>query len=328
MNRLFKRLFVLCWIIPTLAMAQSELSLEQQSIVDNALREMLVDISSDPAFAEVDWSQVDALIARRPETFRQFGAVLNANLSADVDAEGVEVLAVSPGLMADQMGLLPMDRITHINQISLLNRGVDDETRSQAYRQFVREFSRLNDGVSLDLQIRRNGNSLALRGSLELQTLPRVRLEVLSDATSMQQIELASQGSLNPDAQDIGCGSINSRQAPPHAGDIFPVVITGINTTANEIRQREVVYLTPGTYRVRLQDYIPHYELRSKHTRFTSSRPSKELTVTVDNGQVYYLGAKLLYSIKNQADQDDYWEPIVWKTEALDCLGSPVTPDP
>lgn len=325
MSHPFTRLFLLICLFPGIATSQTELTEQQQGILDEALREMLISISSDPAFSDMDWSRTDALILRQPETHRQLGAILNANHDADVDARGLEVLAVTPGLLADRLGLRPGDRIIRINRLDLLNRGADEATRSRAYRQFLQTFSELAPGAALELQVRRQGQTQTLRGRISEQRLPRVRLEILSDSQP-QSSATAEDESSRSQPPAPGCGSVNARQPTPHADDIFPVVITGINSPANDLRQRDVVYLTPGTYRVRLLDFIPHYELRSKHTRFARSRPSRELTVTVEDGQVYYLGAKLLYTISEQADHDDYWQPVVWKSEALTCLGTPISP--
>ena len=125
-------------------------------------------------------------------------------------------------------------------------------------------------------------------------------------------------------SSESGCGSINSRQPTPTTEDIWPVEIVGFNTESRDTKSRDTVYIKPGQYRVLLKDYIPSYELRTKHTRFSNRRPNKQLSITVEDGMVYYVGARLLYSIKDQGQHDEYWEPVVWKSEPLKCLGKPI----
>ncbi|MEM9533516.1 MAG: hypothetical protein AAGA23_21525, partial [Pseudomonadota bacterium] len=100
---------------------------------------------------------------------------------------------------------------------------------------------------------------------------------------------------------------------------------TGINVDKSGAVMRGFQYLTPGEYRLMITDLIPSRELRSKHTRFASRREAKPMKLEVTDGMVYHVAAKLLYERKQQLDQDEYWQPVVWRSEPGFCKGRPVS---
>ncbi len=307
--------------------AMAQLNPDQNRAVDEAARNMLIELANDPAFDGVDINTLAFELTRDEEQIQQFGAVLDVTFDDETDQHGLAIVAITPDSLASDLGLKSADRIQAINGKRLLKLGQLNDGRATAYERFATIFSSLENNQDVELTVLRQQQTLVLHGRNQRQVLPAIRLRfnpTTMNGSAVSATTEQGQESGGTVATATGCGSINSRQPPPNQDDIWPVAIVGFNTETRDTKSRDVVYIRPGEYRVLLKDYIPNYELRTKHTRFSNRRPNKNLTITVEDGMVYYVGAKLLYSIKDQGSHDEYWEPVIWKSESLKCLGKPI----
>ena len=82
--------------------------------------------------------------------------VLLEQTGGESDREGIRVVRVHSGSPAEEMGVKPGDRITHLNG-----------QRVQSARQFVSEIRDMRPGEEIELEVRRNNDERNLSGELE-----------------------------------------------------------------------------------------------------------------------------------------------------------------
>lgn len=129
------------------------------SAVDRALADAY---SRDPA------AQAGALRIERPEQQRfELGAVLDVRAAS---ADGVAVLAITPGGAAERIGLKPGDRVLAINGTTVAGSDIDPASA-------LLDALAGSDG-SLAIDLRRGQDALALNGAADLVRIPAYVLEV------------------------------------------------------------------------------------------------------------------------------------------------------
>ena len=219
----------------------------------------------------------------------ELGAVMDTRFA---QANGPEVLAITPGGSAQALGLRTGDRLLSVNGVSL------------------------RDERNLDTRLE---HALAALGG-------EVQLEVLRDD---EQLHLS--GSLQPNPRETvaGCGYLSSQDPTPTASEgIYPAEITSIDGRSTPLTEQNRHMLTAGVHVLVLNERIPASQFNNNQMRQrrlmrerTLARAYKAIVVTVEPNVRYSLGARL---IRDAMDNDSmranaYWEPVVFKQRSEDC---------
>lgn len=281
--------------------------------LDEALRAMLISLAQDPLFSQQE--DFDLSYRKQPEAVVNLGAICDTR-GAGADREGLPVIAVTPGSTGASMGLRAGDRLLEINGQSLVGLGVDSDGEALAMVRMQQVLLEATAGDPVTLEVNRDGSALKLTAPLQKWQLPKVEL-----ALSMPSAAADSRTEGDPDTP---CGTISLYEPPPDDFDLYPAYLTGINEKNSGAVMRHFQYLHPGPYELLVTDLIPSRELRQRHTRFSHRRSAKSLRIDVADGMVYHVAAKLLYDRKEQAEHEEYWEPVVWRLEPGFCKGRPV----
>ena len=243
-----------------------------------------------PAFATTQ----DTVAA--PATARD--AALDLGVVIDfrrVDADGVTVLAVTPGGPGERLGLLPGDRIVAANG--------SDLTRTN------RPSSALSSALT------------SQHGELRLEVIRDGRRRTLAGSTARD-----GQASLASPIRD--CGHISSSGSQPRATrDIFPVLILGIDGNRMLPARSSFHRVEAGRRVVIVRELIDDQrftrfglEERRRQRERQGPRLDKVLIIDVQPGTTYAIGARTSRSISTSSIRDNsFWEPVVWRTTAQPC---------
>ncbi len=217
-------------------------------------------------------------------------------LSAVVDvrrphADGVPVLAVTPGGAGDRMGLRVGDRLQSINGRSLAGAPDPAAVLARALQ---------DSNGALRVQVLRGGLSLPLSGTADAR--------------------IVSSGE--------GCGFVTTIGAPPTLSeDIHQAVITMIDgKTAFPMNRHR---LDAGRHVLVVTDAIEPHRLSSSQNHQIASMRRRErirgyykaIIVDIKPNTSYSIGARLL---RDRLDADSiranaYWEPVVWQERPESC---------
>ncbi len=309
------------------AIAQQQSTDARSERLNQAIRAMLISLAQDPLFADED---MELVFSQQPEALINLGVVYGDTRDPAINSDGLPVVAVTPGSTAAAMGLRAGDRIVTMNTETLLGLGQDDSNTSRAVGRVQNLLQRIPANDLVTVTVMRNDEARTLSAPLQKWQLPRVELALtmpIDDEPPDQLILGAPTGSgAGGRDQDLrqACGTLSLYDPPPHEFDLYPAYLMGINADNGGAIMRGFQYLRPGNYRLLISDLIPSSELRIKHTRFEKRRQAQELNLQVTDGMVYHVAAKLLFDRKQQADHDEYWEPVVWRSEPGHCKGEPV----
>ena len=304
--------------LTSLAAGSVEPTEAQLSRVDQAVRAMLISLSGDPLFADYTADDWDLFLNRAPEQIDSFGLILSPRHDEAVDNGGLLVLGVTPGSGAARLGIRSGDRIAAINDQPLTALGADAEGRALAYDRFTGATRLLADGDPIRLELRRNGRAIVEEGGFQRLSLPGVTLNLQGSVETL--VDVSAQG-----WDGEPCATLRTRPQPPHEYDLFPAEIVRINDQQAGASLRETHFLVPGEYEIRLDEHIPGHLLRVDLQRFADRRRPQALTLELQDGMIYHLGARLLRERREQSRDEPYWEPVVWKLEPGRCRGKPVS---
>ena len=220
----------------------------------------------------------------------ELGAVVDVRRA---HAEGLRVLAVTPGGAAERLGLRVDDRLQAINGQSLA--GVADP------------------GATLSRAVDASGGSL--------------RLQVLRDG---QVTRLSGTADTPVTATSQGCGFVTTLGATPrNSRNIHQAEITMIDGQSTPLFDVNRHQLGVGQHALVVAERIEPHRLSNVQNHQISLLKRREgvrgfykaLVVDIKPDTTYYIGARLLpdrldnVSIRANA----YWEPVVWQERAADC---------
>ncbi len=293
--------------------------------LNEAIRAMLISLAQDPLFADED---LELVFSQQPEALINLGVIYGDTRSPDIDRTGLPVVAVTPGSTAAAMGLRAGDHIVSMNTEPLIGLGQDSSGTSRAVDQVQNLLQQIHANDPVIVEVTRDNGRQTLSAPLQKWQLPRVELALSMpiDDDPPEDLILGAPP-LGDDVNEArnDCGTLSLYNPPPHEFNLYPAYLMGINVENSGAIMRGFQYLTPGTYRLLVSDLIPSRELRTKHTRFAKRRQAKEMTLEVTDGMIYHVAAKLLYQRKEQANHEEYWEPVVWRSEPGHCKGKPTS---
>lgn len=201
-------------------------------------------------------------------------------------ADGLMVLAVTPGGTGDRIGLRVGDRILEINGRALS--GTLEPSKAMA--------AALSGGRPLEIHVSREGRTLTLSG--------------------------APTASPDAGATVQGCGYVTTRGTLPHVSDrLYPVDIVDIDGNGQPIdanRHRLPAGLHVVIVSERIEDIRFDPVQRTQRSRMRAregARAGKALVVEVRPNMRYRLGARFLdKNLDSRAiSGNTYWEPLVWQ---------------
>lgn len=223
----------------------------------------------------------------------ELGAVVDVRQAS---ADGVTLLAITPGGAADRLGLQVGDRLRAVNGRRLDNTPKPSSTLENALQE--------GDGA-LRVEVMRNGKTLMLSGRADTTTI-------------------APRGGAG---QSCGYVSAQAGVVPRRQG-IFHADITQIDGRSTPIQPTYRHRVTAGKHVLVVREFIDPKRLNSaqllqiaKMKRFAFARAYKSLVIDVEPGMSYRIGARLIKDkLDTQSIRDNaYWEPVVWEKVPEAC---------
>lgn len=226
---------------------------------------------------------------------RDLGAVIDVR---NPDPQGLKVLAVSPGSIADGIGLRADDRLQAVNGQSLVDSA--------------------QPGPLLDLAIARNPD--------------RIEVQVLRDDVPVALSGALTLGAGTPGAATAattGCGYVSTLGPTPHMSEnIHRAELIRINGRSTPLQPVNRHRLPAGRHVLTVGEQINQRRLNSAQSRQIhllkrqgQSRIYKALIVDISPDTTQFIGAQLL---PDQLDHEsiranNYWEPVAWRETGTPC---------
>ena len=223
----------------------------------------------------------------------ELGAVVDVRQAS---ANGVTILAITPGGAADRLGLQAGDKLRAINGRRLDNTSKPSSTLESALQE---------GNGALRVEAVRNGKTLALSG----------RADAAVPA---------------PQKGERSCGYVSAwAGVVPRSKGIFQAEITQIDGNSTPLLQPTNRHrVKTGKHVLVVREFIDPVRLSSaqlqqiaKMKKFAMARAYKSLVIDVEPGISYRIGARLLKDkLDAQSIRDNaYWEPVVWAKVPETC---------
>jgi hypothetical protein len=246
----------------------------------------------------------------------------SVNLGLLVDAtsasnarDGLRVLGATPGSTAEHLGVHPGDVVVAINGRSLRELGADNNGRALAASALKSSVDALPDNSSLQLDVLRGGNQLALNAPLQSVTLPALRL-VLGGAAGAASTDADS--SVTPSAAE-GCGRINMMDLAPRQQHLYGATILLADGVTPGPQGAKTVRLDAGLHQLLVAERIPTLEMGMGDIASRRNSKPKPLTITLAANTTILVAARLNEDRNGHLNDGGYWDPVVWKEMAESC---------
>lgn len=222
----------------------------------------------------------------------ELGAVVDVRQAS---ANGVTILAVTPGGAADRLGLRAGDRLRAVNGRRLDNTPKPSSTLESALQE---------DNGALRVEAVRNGKTLALSGRADVA---------------------------NPEPREgaQSCGYVSTQAGVvPRSKGVFEAEITQIDGRSTPLQPTNRHRIGTGKHVLVVREFIDPARLNSaqlqqiaKMKKFALARAYKSLVIDVEPGISYRIGARLLKDkLDTQSIRDNaYWEPVIWEKVPQAC---------
>ncbi|WP_144210289.1 hypothetical protein [Shewanella donghaensis] len=109
------------------------------------------------------------------------------------------------------------------------------------------------------------------------------------------------------------CGSVASYLTPPISESLYRVVVTHLD--GKPVISRPYYKLSAGPHEFTVAELIESPELKVK----LAARTPKTIRVDVINEQRFHLAAEFNLDKIYTGVNKDYWQPVVWQQESLEC---------
>ena len=297
---------------PGVALARSP-----EDVLRGELRSALVRVMESGAFANTTPEQVSLSLSLPAERFVDLGLVLD---SRSKSREGVPVLGTTPGGIAQSLGVRAGDVIAVANEQSLVALGEDEAGVSRAIGVLRESASKLVEGGSLTLRVRRDGREQVLSGPVRARWIPAVRVE-LGEGTlvaSTAPVAVATRVAAAAPAQSDGCGRISVFHIAPRSEDLYAAKILSIDGEIPGPKEQETYRVSAGPHTLEVAEQIVYQDIPAVYSR-ARRHTTKELVVVVEPGTTYLVASRLNEENRYGFADRSYWSPVVWKEIAEDC---------
>lgn len=277
------------------------------------LRAVMTELIESGAFEGASPQQIHLDIDAPPQRVSNLGLLVDSARSGSGN-DGVRVLAVTPGGGAEHMGLRTGDVLVALNGTQLAS--VDDS--AGALRRTVDE---LPNGSSLAFELRRDGRTQTLAGTLSSVDLPAMHLTI-GNGTQVTAAggSSAADGAAKSAAQ--GCGRISDFDVAPRQQQLHAAKIISIDGVAPGPSGAKSYRVDAGTHAVKVAEMIEsNYLLINDRVRYMSppDKRYKTLQVDVAPGTTTLIAARLNPDKRNESKDGAYWDPVAWKQVAESC---------
>ncbi|WP_115716927.1 PDZ domain-containing protein [Gallaecimonas mangrovi] len=237
--------------------------------------------------AEANGSNKPVTLEEPARRYYDWGAVLNKSF---------EVMAVTPGSDAAEMGLKKGDVLLSVN---------GDLTQHKKLGDVLAKINDLDDGQPLTVTMQRGKDKLSFSTKVHAKVMPAWRLEISpKDSANKETAVAAGQ-----------CGRVSVFFTPPQAHDQYPAYVNAIDGKG-VVRSISVFKLPAGKHTIALHELITDYRLAR---RGGGMEMAKKVTINVEPNTIYYLAAQFLPENRFKTFKDQYWEPVVWRIDKKPC---------
>ncbi len=283
---------IACMAFPGLLLAE-----DPDNQVETEVEATLVHLAERGALGSADQP---ITIARPAQVRYELGAVVDVRKP---DPRGLEVLAITPGGAATQMGLETGDRLLAINGHRLDGRLPPADVLKAAMRD--------SDG-KLQLLAARGDSRIELAGRAAPAAVPAYQLTIGE----------------SPQDTSAGCGYVSYSSLPPRSQGLFDAFITTIDGRSTPLEPVNRLRVPTGRHVLMIAERIPEHRLnrwqnmqRARTKQKLMRHAYKPLVVDVKPNTEYRVGARLL---KDRLDTDSvranaYWDPVAWNERAATC---------
>jgi hypothetical protein len=220
--------------------------------------------------------------------------------------EGLRVMGVRPGGWGQALGLQLDDRILGVGEAGRMS-VVDGAVAATSVAALRAQLLALDRKSEIGVRVFRGGSEIELKGPSPVQQLPPVRLVVGESPGVLAPVD-------SERAQDV-CGRIRVSPGPPLQRSLHEASIQSIDGTSPPSKSPSI-RVEPGLRTIVVSERIPPAFLPGTTRRAREAGRTRELTLWVEAGRTYLIGARLLPA---PTVRGPYWEPIVWRTLAEPC---------
>ena len=293
------------------ARSSAALSITPEQRLREDLRVLLLDMVQSGAFGDTPPTQV-ALSIEEPEQRVGSLGVLVDSANAQRARDGLRVLATTPGGSAERMGLRAGDVLLAVNGVPLRDLGSSSDGSAEAAVRLRDAVSALGDGAELRFDVRRESQSLVVKGALVSTWLPAMRLTIGGG------IALAATEGARDAAS--GCGRISIFDVAPRQQDLHAATLNQIDGRLAGVKGQTSFRVPVGEHVLEVGEAIENRYL-AINDRQRNSGPSryKKLTVNVAANTTYFVAARLNPEHRNEWRDGAYWEPVVWRESSETC---------
>ena len=282
--------------------------------VEQRLREelnvVMMDLIQSGAFGSTAPQQIAIDIDSPPQKVSNLGLLVDSKGGA---ADGLHVLAVTPGGNAERMGLRAGDVLVALNGTALSSTDGAATLRNTV--------DTLPDGSRLDFDVRRGGRTTSIAGAASSTYLPAMHLSVGSGTA------LAAAGSQQgayghgPADTSQGCGRINDFDVAPRGQRLHKATIIAIDNHAPGPHGSQSYPVSAGPHTLKVAENIEerYFSFNSRQRNAQVGGGYKTIEVNVAPDTTYLVAARLNEDQRDNPANGAYWDPVVWKEVPETC---------
>ncbi len=290
--------------------AGAGLTVEQR--LREELRVVVMDLIQSGAFGDTAPQQIALDIDAPSQKVSNLGLLVD---SKDGGAEGLRVLAVTPGGNAERMGLRAGDTLLALNGTSLAS--------PDAAATLRRTVDAMPDGGRLDFSVRRDGRVQTIGGAASSVVLPAMHLSI-GNGTALASAEGSpgqggSYGNTAPASE--GCGRISDFDVAPSGQRLHRATIISIDNVTPGPHGAKAYRVSAGTHVLKIGEQIPsrYFSFNDRQRNAQIGGGYKTLTIDVAPDTTYFVAARLNEDQRDNPAHGAYWDPVVWKQVSESC---------
>ncbi len=300
------------------ANATAGLTVEQR--LREELNVVMMDLIQSGAFGNTSPQQIAIDIDSPPQKVSNLGLLVDSKGGA---ADGLHVLAVTPGGNAERMGLRAGDVLVALNGTQLSSADGASTLRNTV--------DSLPDGGRLDFNVRRDGRTTTIGGAATSMYLPAMHLSVGSGtalasnagdsgARAAADSRPGAYGN-GPTDTSQGCGRINDFDVAPRGQRLHKATIIAIDNHAPGPHGSQSYQVSAGPHTLKVAENIEerYFSFNSRQRNAQVGGGYKTIDVNVAPDTTYLVAARLNEDQRDNPAHGAYWDPVVWKEVPETC---------
>jgi hypothetical protein len=289
--------------------------------VEQRLREelnvVMMDLIQSGAFGSTAPQQIAIDIDSPPQKVSNLGLLVDSKGGA---ADGLHVLAVTPGGNAERMGLRAGDVLVALNGTQLSSADGAATLRNTV--------DTLPDGSRLDFNVRRDGRATTIGGAATSTYLPAMHLSVGSGTALASNgnggganAAAGSQGGAYRTDMSQGCGRINDFDVAPRGQRLHKATIIAIDGHTPGPHGSQSYQVSTGPHTLKVAEHIEsrYFSFNDRQRNAQVGGGYKTIDVNVAPDTTYLVAARLNEEQRDNPANGAYWDPVVWKEVAETC---------